>query len=164
VAVAANLFGSSSSLKRKQKVEYSFQVDKEKKKYMKTAAKYSRVQEVEKLYSFLQHEGLPDHILVRRSTRRKELHHMLPLLIKTKVFGKCRRRRRSRAGLFQRIFGFISFLAVLSLRGFGGSRNGHILKGSSLWKRRARNKKLVILKGKQVEGYKTNNDKVKEGE
>jgi hypothetical protein len=89
---------------------------------------------------------------------------MLPLLIKTKVFGKCRRRRRSRAGPFQRIFGFVSFLAVLNLRGFGGSGNGHILKGSSLRKRRARNKKLVILKGKQAEDYKTNNDKVKEGE
>jgi hypothetical protein len=80
---------------------------------------------------------------------------MLPLLIKTKVFEKCRRRRRSRAGPFQRIFGFVSLLVVLSLGGFRGSRNGHILKGSSLQKRRARNKKLVILKGKQAEGYKT---------
>jgi hypothetical protein len=131
---------------------------------MKIATKYLRVQEVKKLYSFLQHRGLPDHILVRRSTQRKEPSHMLPLLIKNKVFRKCRRRRRSRAGPFQRIFGFVSFLAVLSLGGFGGSRNGHILKGSSLWKRRARNKKLVILKGKQAKGYKKNNDKVKEGE
>jgi hypothetical protein len=59
---------------------------------MKTAAKHSRVQEVEKLYFFLWHRGLPDHILVRLSTRRKELRHTLPLLITTKVFGKCRRR------------------------------------------------------------------------
>jgi hypothetical protein len=52
-------------------------------------------------------------------------------------------------------------LAVLSLGGFGGSENRHILKGSSLWKRRARNKGLVILKGKQPKSYKTNNDKIK---
>jgi hypothetical protein len=38
--------------------------------------------------------------------------------------------------------------AVLSLGGFGGSRNRHILNGSSLWKRWARNKGLVILEGK----------------
>jgi hypothetical protein len=55
-------------------------------------------------------------------------------------------------------------LAVLNLWGFGGSGNRHILNGSSLWKRRMRNKGLVILKGKQVESYKTNNDKIKEGE
>jgi hypothetical protein len=48
-------------------------------------------------------------------------------------------------------------LAVLSLGGFGGSRNRHILNSPSLWERRARNKGLVILKGKQVESYKTNN-------
>jgi hypothetical protein len=36
-------------------------------------------------------------------------------------------------------------LVVLSLGGFGGSENRHILNGSSLWKRRARNKRLVIL-------------------
>jgi hypothetical protein len=39
-AVAANLFGSSSSLKRKQKVESFIQVDR-KKEHMKTAAKHS---------------------------------------------------------------------------------------------------------------------------
>jgi hypothetical protein len=55
-------------------------------------------------------------------------------------------------------------LAVLSLGGFGGSGNGHILKGSSLWKRRARCKGLVILKGKQVDNCQENNDKVKEDE
>jgi hypothetical protein len=89
---------------------------------------------------------------------------MLPLLIKTKVFGKCRRRRRSRTGPFQRIFGFVSFLAILSLGGFEGSGNGDILKGSSLWKRRARCKGLVILKGKQVDNCKKNSDKIKEDE
>jgi hypothetical protein len=82
--------------------------------------------------------------------------------METKVFGKCRRRRRSRSGPFQRIFGFISVLAVLSLGGFGGSGNRHILNGSSLWKRRARNKRLVILEGKQADSYKKNNDKIKE--
>jgi hypothetical protein len=52
-------------------------------------------------------------------------------------------------------------LAVLNLGGFGGSRNSNILNISSLWKRRARNKKLMILKGKQAESYKTNTDKRK---
>jgi hypothetical protein len=70
---------------------------------------------------------------------------MLPLLIKSKIFGKRRRRRRSRAGSFQRIFGFISVLAVLSFGGFGRSRNRISLNGSFLWQRRTRNKKLVAL-------------------
>jgi hypothetical protein len=55
-------------------------------------------------------------------------------------------------------------LAVLSLGGFGGSGNRHILNGSSLWKRRARNRRLVILEGKQADSYKKNNDKIKEDE
>jgi hypothetical protein len=55
-------------------------------------------------------------------------------------------------------------LAVLSLEGFGGSGNRHILNGSSLWKRRARNKELVILEGKQVDSYKKSSDKIKEDE
>jgi hypothetical protein len=87
---------------------------------------------------------------------------MFPLLIETKVFGKCRRRQHSRTGPFQRIFGFIFVLVVLSLEGFRGSGNRHILNGSSLWKRRARNKGLVILEGKQADSYKKNNDKIKE--
>jgi hypothetical protein len=66
----------------------------------------------------------------------------------TKIFGKCRRRQRSRAGSFQRIFGFIFVLAVLSLGGFRRSRDRNILNRSSLWKRRARNKGLVILEEK----------------
>jgi hypothetical protein len=89
---------------------------------------------------------------------------MFPLLIETKVFKKCRRRRRSRTGPFQRIFGFISILVVLNLGGFGGSRSRHILNGSSLWKRRARNKGLVILEEKQADSYKKNKDKIKEDE
>jgi hypothetical protein len=101
---------------------------------------------------------------VSRGTRRKELRHTFPLLIETKVFRKCRRRRRSRTGPFQRIFGFISVLAVLSLGGFGGSGDRHILNGSSLWKRRATNKELVILEGKQVDSYKKNNDKIEKDE
>jgi hypothetical protein len=52
-------------------------------------------------------------------------------------------------------------LAVLNLGGFRGSRNRNILNISSLWERRARNKKSMILKGKQAESYKTNNDKRK---
>jgi hypothetical protein len=55
-------------------------------------------------------------------------------------------------------------LAVLGLGGFRGIRNRHIPNGSSLWKRRARNKRLVILEGKQAESYKKNNDKIKEDE
>jgi hypothetical protein len=77
---------------------------------------------------------------VSRGTRRKALPDTFPLLVETKILKKCRRRRRSRAGSFQRIFGFISILAVLSLGGFRCSRNRNILNGSSLWKRRARNK------------------------
>jgi hypothetical protein len=78
-------------------------------------------------------------------TRRKKLLDTFSLLIETKIFGKCRRRRRSRAGSFQRILSFISVLAVLSLGGFKRSRDRNILNGSSLWKRRTRNKGLVIL-------------------
>jgi hypothetical protein len=37
----------------------------------------------------------------------------------------------------------------------------HILNGPSLWERTARNRGLVILKGKQVKSYKTNNDKTR---
>jgi hypothetical protein len=86
---------------------------------------------------------------------------MLPLLVDAMIFRKCRGRRHRRAGIFQQIFAFISILAVLNLGGFGGSRNRNILNVSSLWERRARNKKPMILKGKQAENYKTNNDKRK---
>jgi hypothetical protein len=78
---------------------------------------------------------------------------MFPLLIKDKIFGKCRQRRRSRAGSFQRIFGFLSILAVLSLGGFRRSIDKNILNRSSLWKGRARNKRPVILEGKQADSY-----------
>jgi hypothetical protein len=37
-------------------------------------------------------------------------------------------------------------LAVLSLGGFGGHGNRNIWNGPSLWERRARNKKSMILK------------------
>jgi hypothetical protein len=101
---------------------------------------------------------------VSGGTRRNELLNTFPLLIEAKIFGKCRRRRRSRAGSFQRIFGLIFILAILGLGGFRRSRDRNILNRSSLWKRRARNKGLVILEGKQVESYKKNSDKIKEGE
>jgi hypothetical protein len=55
-------------------------------------------------------------------------------------------------------------LDVISLRGFRHSRDRNILNRFSLWKRRARNKGLVILEGKQVERYKKNCNKIKEGE
>jgi hypothetical protein len=100
---------------------------------------------------------------VSGGTQRKELLDTFPLLVEAKIFGKCRRRRRSRAGSYQRIFGFISVLAVLSLGGFRRSRDRNILNRSSLWKRRVRNKGLVILEGKQVKSYKKNSDKIKEG-
>jgi hypothetical protein len=101
---------------------------------------------------------------VSGGTQRNELLDMFPLLVEAKIFGKCRRRRRSRAGSFQRIFGFVFILAVLSLGGFRRSKDRNILNRSSLWKRRARNKGLVILERKQVESYKKNGDKIKEGE
>jgi hypothetical protein len=37
-------------------------------------------------------------------------------------------------------------MTVLSLRGFRGRRNRNMRNGPSLWERRARNKKLMILK------------------
>jgi hypothetical protein len=101
---------------------------------------------------------------VSGGTQRSKLLDTFPLLVNTKIFRPRRRRRHRRAGPFQRIFAFVSILAVLSLGGFGGSRNRIILNGPSLWERRVRNKGLVILKGKQDESYKTNNDKIKEGE
>jgi hypothetical protein len=52
-------------------------------------------------------------------------------------------------------------LAVLSLGGFGGRGDRHIGNGPSLWERRARNKKSMMLKRKQPESYKANNDKRK---
>jgi hypothetical protein len=52
-------------------------------------------------------------------------------------------------------------LAVLNLRGFRGSRDKNILNVPSLWERRARHKKSMILKEKQAESYKINNDKRK---
>jgi hypothetical protein len=51
-AVAANFFGSSLSLKKKQKVKYYVQVDR-KEEHMKKSAKNSRVQGIEKLFFFL---------------------------------------------------------------------------------------------------------------
>jgi hypothetical protein len=100
---------------------------------------------------------------VSGGTPRSELLDTFPLLINAKIFRKHRRRRRRRAGPFQQIFAFVSILVVLSLGGFRGSENRHILNGPSLWERRARNKGLMILKEKQAESYKTNNDKIKEG-
>jgi hypothetical protein len=85
---------------------------------------------------------------VSGGTRRKELLDTFPLLVEAKIFRKCRRRRHSRAGSFQRIFSFIFVLAVLSLGGFRRSRDRNILNRSSLWKGRARNKGLVILEEK----------------
>jgi hypothetical protein len=97
---------------------------------------------------------------VSGGTQRSELLDTFPLLVNAKIFRK-RRTRRRRASPFQRIFTFVSILAILSLGGFEGSGNRHILNGPSLWERRARNKGLVILKGKQAESYKTNNDKIR---
>jgi hypothetical protein len=85
---------------------------------------------------------------VSGGTRRSELLDTFPLLVKAKIFGKCRRRRRSRASSFQRLFGFTFILAVLSLGGFRRSRDRNILNRSSLWKRRAGNKELMILEEK----------------
>jgi hypothetical protein len=49
-------------------------------------------------------------------------------------------------GPFQRIFAFVSISAVLGLGGFGGRGNRNMWNGPSLWERRARNKKSMILK------------------
>jgi hypothetical protein len=99
---------------------------------------------------------------VSGGTQRSELLDMFPFLVNAKIFRKCRRRRRRRAGPFQRIFAFVSVLTVLSLGRFRGSGNRHILNGPSFWKRRARYKGLVILEGKQAGSYEKNNDTIKE--
>jgi hypothetical protein len=109
----------------------------------------------------LQTKGLPVHSFVSGGTRRSKLLDTFPLPVNAKIFRKGRRRRCHRAGPLQRIFAFISILAVLSFGGFGSSGNRHILNGPSLWERRARNKGLLILKGKQAKSYKTNNDKTR---
>jgi hypothetical protein len=146
-AVVTYFFGSLLSLKKEKKSKALY-ASQQKEDYVNKLAKNLHVQGVEKLFFILQSRGLTGHTLVSGGTRRKELLNTFPFLVETKIFGKCMRRRRSRTGPFQRIFGFISVVAVLSLGGFGGSRNMHILNGSSLWKRRARNKELVILEGK----------------
>jgi hypothetical protein len=52
-------------------------------------------------------------------------------------------------------------LAVLGLGGFRGRGNRNIWNGPSFWERRARNQKSMILKRKQPERYKANDDKRK---
>jgi hypothetical protein len=62
---------------------------------------------------------------------------MLPLLVRTSVFRKRRRRRCRRAGIFFRLFGFIFVLIFFSLGGFRYSRGQISRKRPFLWKRRA---------------------------
>jgi hypothetical protein len=102
----------------------------------------------------LYNKGLPGHSFVSRGTQRSELLDAFPLLVNAKIFRKCRRRQRHRAGPFQRIFAFVSVLTILSFGGFICSVDRNIMNRSSLWKGRARNKELMILEGKQVESHK----------
>jgi hypothetical protein len=62
---------------------------------------------------------------------------MLPLLVRSRVFRKSRRRRCRRAGIFFRFFGFISVLIFFSLGGFRNSRSQISQKRPFLWERRA---------------------------
>jgi hypothetical protein len=55
-------------------------------------------------------------------------------------------------------------MAVLSLGGFGGHRNRNMRNGPSLWERRARNEKSMILKRqKKTKRYKAKNKRKKQG-
>jgi hypothetical protein len=91
-----------------------------------------RVHEVEEFPTVLWHGGFPGHSLRGRGTGRSKSFDTFPLLVNDKVFRERRRRRRRRAGPFQRIFAFISVLAILSFRGFGGRRNRNVWNGPSL--------------------------------
>jgi hypothetical protein len=71
---------------------------------------------------------------------------MFPFLLQTFIFRDGRRRRRSRAAIFLRIYGIVSSLALISLGGFRATRSRISLKLSSLRKRRVRNRESVILK------------------
>jgi hypothetical protein len=62
---------------------------------------------------------------------------MLPLLVRTSVFRKRRRRQCRRAGILFRFFGFISVLIFFSLGGFRYRRGQISRKRPFLWKRRA---------------------------
>jgi hypothetical protein len=73
---------------------------------------------------------------LHRGTRRCKLIDTLPLLVYTSVFGKCRRRRRRRVGVFFRFFGFISILIFFSLGGFRYSGGQISRKGPFFWKMR----------------------------
>jgi hypothetical protein len=62
---------------------------------------------------------------------------MLPLLVRTSIFRKRRRRRCRRAGIFFRFFSFISVLIFFSLGGSRYNRGQISRKRPFLWKRRA---------------------------
>jgi hypothetical protein len=75
---------------------------------------------------------------------------MFPFL-QTFILRDCRRRQRSRATTFLRIYGIISSLALISLKGFRVTRSRISLELSSLGERRVRNQELVILRKKEKE-------------
>jgi hypothetical protein len=62
---------------------------------------------------------------------------MLPLLVRTSIFRKRRRRRCRRVGIFFRFFGIISIMIFFSLGGFRNNRGQISRKRPFLWKRRA---------------------------
>jgi hypothetical protein len=142
-ASAANLFGSSSSLRKREtdKVSYPGRQQND----IQTG-KHSRVHVVEEFYTILWFEGFPSHSLRGGGTGRSNFFDMFPLPVHNNVFRKSRRGRRRRTGPFQRILAFVSILAILSLGGFGGRRNRNMLNVPSFWDRRARNKNSMILR------------------
>jgi hypothetical protein len=141
-ASAENLFGSSSSLRKREIDKVSYQGRQQ--NDIQTG-KHSRVHVVEEFSTILWFEGFPSHSLMGGGTGRSDFFDTFPLPIHDNVFRKSRRGRRCRTGSFQRILAFVSILAVLSLRGFGGRRNRNMLNVPSFWDRRARNKKSMIL-------------------
>jgi hypothetical protein len=136
-AVAASLFGSSSSLKAKGNRFYTTR--KEESKYNKIIEfkEHLRCHEVKKFKIFFLNRGSTGCSSLSRGTRRRKLFNTLPLLVNTSVLRNCRRRQRRRAGIFYRSFGIISVLILFSLGGFGNNSGQISQKRPLLWKGRA---------------------------
>jgi hypothetical protein len=141
-ASTAKLFGSSSSLRKRETNKVSYQGRQQKDKQ---TGEYSRVHVVEEFSTILWLERFPSRSLRGGGTGRSNFFNTFPLPVHDNIFRKSRRRRHHRTGPFQRILAFVSIMAVLSLGGFGGRRNRNMLNVPYFWDRRARNKKSMIL-------------------
>jgi hypothetical protein len=91
-AVAANLFGFSSSLRKGAKDKVIYRSRQEKYSIWKQAEGHSRVHEIEELSIVLWRKGFPGHSSMSGGTRGSKLFDTLPLLVNAKIFRKRRRR------------------------------------------------------------------------